>query len=90
MTKSKKNLWDEDFTQAERVELIQDLINTGTAWKLEGAIGREAMGLIEAGLCVLGTKGHRDFYGNYVPSRTEVEPGTKGSLEYREKIQAKI
>jgi hypothetical protein len=49
---------------------------------MEGHVGRTAMSLIEAGLCVLGEEGHRDYWGNYVPSRHEVEPGTKGSAEY--------
>lgn len=58
----------------------QKLINTGMAWQLEGSVGRFAMYLINNGYCCLGTKGHRDFYGNYVPSRYEVKTGTKGSL----------
>jgi hypothetical protein len=66
---------DED----DNVRLFQDLIDTGMAWRLEGAVGREAMRLIDAGQCTLGDVGHRDYYGNYVPSKTEVQSGTKGS-----------
>ncbi len=70
---------------------MQDAINTGLCWQLEGAYGRAAMQSIEAGECMLGHDGHFDSYGNYVPSRYEVEPGTKGShdidrgpgIEYR-------
>ena len=40
------------------------------------------MNLIEQGLCVLGKEGHTDYWGNYVPSRYEVEEGTKGSEQY--------
>jgi hypothetical protein len=69
---------DED----DNVRLFQDLIDTGMAWRLEGAIGREAMSLIDAGKCTLGDEGHHDYYGNYVPSKHEVEPGTKGSPEF--------
>lgn len=61
---------------------IQDLIDTGTAWKLEGSVGRACMAAIEDGRAILGPVGHRDYWGNYVPSRFEVEPGTKGSVEY--------
>lgn len=45
---------------------------------------REALipALIEMGECMLGEEGHRDYWGNYVPSRHEVEAGSKGSPEY--------
>ena len=66
---------------------LQTLIDNGMAWRLEGAVGRAAMRAIEAGECVLGEEGHHDYYGNYVPSRHEVEPGTKGSAEYAEMMQ---
>ena len=63
---------------------IQDLIDSGMAWRLEGHVGRECMAAIEDGRAILGPVGHTDFYGNYVPSRFEVKPGTKGSVEYAE------
>ena len=65
---------------------LQGLIDSGMAWQLEGSVGRAAMDAIEAGWCILGPVGHRDYYGNYVPSRHEVEPGTKGSLEYADRM----
>lgn len=74
--------YDEDQTHEEYIENMQDLINTGTAWKLEGSVGRSAMALIESGECMLGEEGHRDYWGNYVPSRHEVEAGSKGSPEF--------
>ncbi len=52
------------------------------AWRMEGSIGREAMHLIECGACMLSAMGHKDYYGNYVPSRHEVKKGTKGSFQY--------
>jgi hypothetical protein len=66
----------------EYLESMQHLVDTGMAWKLEGAVGREAFALIEAGQIMLGPIGHIDYWGNYVPSRHEVEPGTKGSPQY--------
>lgn len=60
----------------------QTLINSGLAWRLEGSIGRQCMAAIEDGTCMLGMKGHRDYWGNYVPSRKEVKAGTKGSFDY--------
>ena len=77
-------LWNEDTSEEEAIVGYQGLIDSGQAWKLEGHVGRTAMDLIESGRCALGEEGHRDYWGNYVPSRHEVEPGTKGSIEYVE------
>lgn len=61
---------------------IQALVNSGMAWRLEGSIGRACMAHLEAGRVMCGTEGKRDYYGNYVPSRYEVAPGTKGSFDF--------
>lgn len=82
-------LYDEDATQEEQVDCYQRLINSGDAWRLEGNVGRTAMGLLQTGQCVLGNCGHKDYWGNYVPSRTEVKDGTKGSVSYAEKLAGK-
>lgn len=74
------------MTKAE-IQAYQKLINSGVAWRMEGSVGRTAMSLIESGDCILGTVGHRDYYGNYVPSRFEVQSGTKGSIAYRQQKQ---
>jgi len=74
--------YDDDQTQEEYIENMQELINSGMAWRLEGSVGREAMSMIEGGQCILGEESHTDFYGNRVPSRHEVRPGTKVSPEY--------
>ena len=66
---------------------LQGLIDSGMAWRLEGSVGRAAMDAIENGDCILGEVGHRDYWGNYIPSRHEVEPGTKGSIEYALALQ---
>ncbi len=60
---------------------IQKIINAGQ-WSLQGSFGRTMMAAIEAGQCLLGRSGARDYYGNYIPSRDEVKPGTKGSFDY--------
>lgn len=74
-------LGDED---ADELAGLQELADTGAAWHLEGSVGRAVMAAIEDGQIALGPVGHRDYWGNYVPSRFEVEPGTKGSVEYVE------
>ena len=75
-------LWREDATEDEYLGALQQLVDSGDAWRLEGSVGRAAMDAIEDGLIALGPEGHHDYYGNYVPSRDEVESGTKGSVEY--------
>lgn len=81
-------LYRTDATEEEVIVAFQHLIDTGDAWRLEGSIGRAAMAMIENGDCVLGIVGHRDIVGNYIPSRDEVRPGTKGSVEYAERMKA--
>ena len=66
---------------------LQRLIDAG-AWGLEGSMGRAMMAAIEDGRCVLGPESARDYWGNYIPSRTEVQPGTKGSVGYAVKALA--
>ena len=75
-------LYDDEATFDEVVAGYQELIDNGMAWRLEGHVGRTAMAFIESGDCILGEVGYRDYYGNYVPARDEVKPGTKGSVEY--------
>jgi hypothetical protein len=76
-------LWREDATFAEVRRTYQYLIDTGQAWLLEGHVGRTAMRLIEDGYCTLGPTPHRDFYGNRIPARSEVVPGTVGTYAYK-------
>ena len=75
-------LWREDADEAEAIAAYQDMINSGQVWLMEGSVGRTAMNLIEQGYCVLGEEAHRDYWGNRIPSRFEVQTGTKGSIEY--------
>lgn len=60
---------------------IQRAINAGH-WSMQGSFGRTMMRAIEAGNCMLGKNRARDYYGNTIPSRDDVEPGTKGSYDY--------
>ena len=70
-----------ELDESDEIRMLQSMINAGQ-WGLQGSYGRAMMDCIEAGACVLGPEGHRDYWGNYVPSRTEVQPGTMGSVEY--------
>jgi hypothetical protein len=59
----------------------QKLIDNGTAWVMEGYVGRTAMDLLEQGACMLPKKSFRDYYGNRVPSRDDLKSGTKGTYQ---------
>jgi hypothetical protein len=78
------------YEEQDEAERLQGLIDSGTAWTLEGSVGRAAMRAIESGLCVLGPSSHRDYWGNYIPSRFEVQAGTKGSVDYANKRREEL
>lgn len=61
---------------------MQILVNSGMAWRMEGAIGRACMAAIDAGRIMCATEARRDYWGNIVPSRYDVKAGTKGSFDY--------
>ena len=58
----------------------QNMINDGSIWKMEGAMGRYAMSLLESGECYLPAEPTFDYYGGRIPSRNELKDGTKGTL----------
>jgi hypothetical protein len=69
-------------TTEEYYLAIQRAINSGMAWSMQGSYGREMMAAIDSGYCLLGTNDARDYYGNHIPSRHQVQAGTKGSFEF--------
>lgn len=73
---------DGSETELEYYEAIQKAINSGMGWKMQGSYGRTMMDAIRTGCCMLGHTRSSDYYGNIIPSRDDVEPGTKGSYEY--------
>lgn len=72
---------DEDVSEMDYFLSIQRAINSGM-WGLQGSYGRAMMEAIKAGYCMLGTKSARDYYGNGIPSRNDVKPGTKGTKDF--------
>lgn len=75
-----------ELSEADEVAMFQKLINSGDVWHLQGSYGRRAMDLLRAGLCELATIPFKDAYGNRIPSRYEVQPGTTGApLETRKR-----
>lgn len=67
---------------------LQQLIDTGAAWRMDGYTGRQAMAAIEAGECVLPLTAHRDYWGNRVPARTDLAPDTLGTIGYANRLRA--
>jgi len=60
---------------------MQNLINSGTVWKMEGSMGREAMEYLRLGACMLPKKTFKDYYGNTIPSREHLRNGTLGTFQ---------
>jgi len=73
---------DDSINQEDYYLALQRAINSGAAWSFQGSYGREMMRAIEAGFCMLGRDQCRDYYGNAIPSRDDVQKGTKGSYKY--------
>jgi hypothetical protein len=63
------------------VQAVQNQIDSGMAWKLEGSVGRFASDMLEAGVCMLPLVSRCDYYGNTVPSRHQIKAGSKGSYK---------
>ena len=72
---------DEDASLEDEVEALQRMISDGH-WSMQGSMGRAMMDAIESGYCVLGPDPAYDYWGNRIPSRSEVKSGTKGSIAY--------
>lgn len=70
-----------DLQQQFGYDKMQNGINDGSIWLFEGSVGREAMRCLESGICYLPETSQKDYYGNHIPSRDEVEDGTTGSLQ---------
>lgn len=58
---------------------LQELINSGLAWRLEGSVGRAASDALEAGACVLPSEAIQDYWGSTVPAWWMLQNGTKGT-----------
>lgn len=74
-------LEDGEGSAMERGQAMQRMINSGQ-WSLQGSYGRAMMEAIEVGAAMLGPNPAKDYWGNRIPSRSEVEPGSKGSREF--------
>lgn len=58
---------------------IQEMINDGSVWSMEGSMGRFAMDTLRAGATILPKKSFLNYYGGQIPSRYMIQEGTAGS-----------
>jgi len=68
---------------------LQRAIDDGTAWQTpeDYAYARR---MIHSGMVTLGPRPAKAYNGERIPSRDGVVPGTEGSIEYRDKVQAMV
>jgi hypothetical protein len=61
---------------------LQELVDSGQAWRAEGHIGRTAMAGLESGALVCAPEPGYDFYGSRIPAYWQVEDelGSAGSV----------
>ena len=77
---------DLTYSQIEKLQKsynadgMQESINSGSCWSMEGSAGRFAMTCLESGACMLPLLPRYDYYGNRVPSRNMLKQGTKGTF----------
>ena len=69
---------------------MQKSINSGQCWLMEGSMGRGAMGLLEAGVCMLPKQVRIDYYGSKVPSREQLKNGSKGTFGNCQEFWSKV
>lgn len=69
---------------------LQEWIDNGQAWKLEGHVGRTASSALEAGACVLPEVPIKDYWGNTVPAHWMLEEGTKGTVALAEEYEGEL
>tara|TARA_E500000178_G_scaffold352531_1_gene416175 strand:+ start:988 stop:1311 length:324 start_codon:yes stop_codon:yes gene_type:complete len=80
MTQKEKFIRDRqaDFPEIEK---MQEWIDLGYVWSMEGSVGREAMRGLDCGMYFLPNQSFRNPYGQHIPSREEIRIGTEGSLD---------
>lgn len=74
------------LSMEDTAEMFQRMIDSGTVWQLHSAWGRQARDLIDSGWCVLSDHETRDYYGNGIPSRHQLQEGAPGTLAYAQNL----
>jgi hypothetical protein len=71
----------ESLQKGYRVNGIQDLINSGQCWMMEGSVGRFANDCLEAGICMYPLTEKPSYYGGYFPNRKMIKKNSAGSFQ---------
>ena len=79
--KAKEKFIRERQADFPMIEKMQNWIDQGFVWSMEGSVGRKAMRGLESGMYFLPNKSFRNPYGQHIPSREEIRIGTEGSLD---------
>lgn len=69
-------------SEEEYFSSLQRAVNSLVAWRFQGSMGRAMMDALEGGFIMLATEETSDYYGNHIPSRSQVMEGTTGSYGY--------
>jgi hypothetical protein len=72
----------EDASNEEYYKAMQRQINEGVIWKMQGSMGRAAMDALKSGSCMCAKAPCKDYWGNTVPSRDMLQPGSFGTYEF--------
>ena len=80
-------IYREDATEDETTAAYQHMIDNGSVWAMDGSTGRFAMDLLKGGYCTLPEVRHKDFWGNTIPSRHDVKPGSFGTPAFVKRMQ---
>ncbi len=69
---------------------LQEWVDSGLAWHLEGFIGRSASDALAAGALVLSPQRTRDYWGTPIPAYTDLvdEVGSSGSVANAEAYES--
>ena len=65
------------LTEKQTIAVWQHGVDTGMVWGLQGFYGRTAADLLEQGLIKYPKKKTHDYYGNPIPTRSEVRKRRK-------------
>ena len=60
---------------------MQEMVNNGSVWIMEGSVGRTVMSNLREGSIMLPKESFKDYYGNVVPSRDMLKDGTTGTYQ---------